>query len=207
MLLLDDQGQTIAQQNITINPDDNFTVWAYVKDGQPSLAISYNDLTNPNLGQKLRFMNCSVNIPYITFTNNGQLLKEYNPSNRSYFTPDINDTTSGADAAENLALGVPATHQPFTLVPYSSNGGPTYPIVVNQSDAGPPPFVPGVTLPAVRPLLASDFVFNASLYPMGSSIPVVGEPGVYTVALTGTVDTTVSGQPRPDTLLIVKHFN
>jgi hypothetical protein len=207
MQLLDDQGQTLAQQNITLNPDDNFTVWAYVKGGQPALAVSFNDLTNPNAGQKIRFMNCSVNLPYITFTHNGQLLPVYNPSSGNYFYPDINDTASAADATQNLAQGVPANHQPYTLIPYLNRGGPTYPMVVNQSDAGPPPFVPGVTLPSVKPLSGSDFVFNPSLYQPGSPFLTVGEPGVYTVALTGAVDTTVSGHPHPDTLLIVKHFN
>lgn len=203
MQLLDDQGQTIARQNITLNPDDNFTIWAYVKNGQPNLTISFNDLTNPNAGQKLRFMNCSVNVPYITFTHGGQLIQVYNPSTQSYFYPDINDTTSAADATENLAQGVPASHQPFTLISYSGNG-PSYPIAVNQSNAGPPPFVPGVTLPSVKQLSASDFIFNSSLYPSGNGILAAG---VFTVALTGTVDTEVSGHPRPDTLLIVKHFN
>lgn len=218
MQLLDDQGQTIAQQNITLNPNDNLTVWAYVKDGQPNLAISFNDLSSPNAGQKVRFMNCSVNVPYITFTLSGQLLQVLNPSTGNYYTPDINDTTSGADAAQNLARGVSANHQPFTV--FGLNGGPGYPIVVNRSDAGPPPFVPGVTLPSVRPLSGSDFVFNPSWYrpgnlpfgdnptnPLQQYLPPSIQPGVYSVALTGLVDTTVSGHPHPDTLLIVKHFN
>lgn len=211
MQLQDDQGQTLARQNITINPDDNFTAWAYVKNGQPALAISSNDLTNPNAGQKVRFMNCSVNLPYITMTHNGQLIPVINPSTGSFFYPDINDTTSAADATQNLARGVPATHQPFTLLIGSTAAAPgtttSYPIVVNQSDAGPPPFVPGITLPSVKPLYSSDFIFNPSSYQPGSLIPFTGEQGVYTVALTGFVDNTVSGHPRPDTLLIVKHFN
>jgi Domain of unknown function (DUF4397) len=214
MQLADNQGQPLAQQNISITPDDNFTIWAYVKDGQPVLAISANDLTNPNMGQKIRFMNCSVNVPYITFTNNGQLLQVYNPSSETYYIPDINDSTSGADAAENLARGVPATHEPYLLINSINGNSPNlYPIVVNQSDAGPPPFVPGVTLPAVKALTAGDFIFNPSLYqhpsliPPPSRVPAAGEPGVYTVVLTGAVDTTVGGQPSTDTLLIVKHFN
>ncbi|HEV2483558.1 MAG TPA: DUF4397 domain-containing protein [Puia sp.] len=206
MQLTNNLGQPLARQNLEINPDDNFTIWAYVKDGQPALAISYNDLTNPNAGQKLRFMNCSVDIPYITVTQNGQLLQVYNPSSKGYYTPDINDTTSAADATENLAQGVPATHEPFTLI-ITGQSGPEYPLSINQSDAGPPPFVPGVTLPSVKQLLLSDFIFKPSLYQPGSLIYARGEPGVYTVALTGSVKSAESGAPQPDTLLIVKHFN
>ncbi|MBN9382702.1 MAG: DUF4397 domain-containing protein [Chitinophagaceae bacterium] len=182
MRLTDRSGQTVAQQNIKITPNDNFTVWSYVKNGQPALSITASDLSTPN-GLTVRFMNFSLNVPYITFTYNGQVLPVSNPSNQATYYPDINDTTSAAGASQNLAIGVPATH-----LPYSGIG--QFPLQVNKSDAGPPPFVPGIPLISVRPLQAGDFTAQS----------------VYTVALTGFVDTTLGENPAIDTLLIVKHF-
>jgi hypothetical protein len=184
MRLTDQNGQTAVQQNFTINPNDNWTVWSYMKNGKPALSVTASDLSNPN-GLSMRLMNFSLDVPYITYTYNGQVLPVLYNSDGQYFTyyPDINDTTSGAGASENLAIGVPAMHLPYVT--------PTLPLQVNKSDAGPPPFVPGVPLISVRQLQSSDITLQ----------------GVYTVALTGFVDTTLGvGMTATDTLLIVKHF-
>lgn len=182
MQLIDGKSQTVVQQNMTINPNDNFTVWSYMKNGKPALSITASDLSQPN-GLVLRFMNFSLNVPYITITSNGQVLPVSN-GNVTYY-PDPTDSTSGAGATENLAIGVPATHLPYTYL-----GQSYFPLQVNKSDAGPPPFVPGIPLISVKQLQLSSF-----------------DPlSVYTVALTGNIDTTYTGSSPVDTLLIVKHF-
>lgn len=183
--LTDGNGQPVVQQKMTIYPNDNWTVWAYKKNGEPALSLTASDLSSPN-GLTLRLMNFSVDIPYITFTSNGQVLPVAGSNNTNYY-PDINDSTSGADASENLAIGVPATHLPYVTGLNSFS----MPLQVNKSDAGPPAFVPGIPLISVRPLQYAD-------------LPV---QSVYTVALTGLVDTTFgAGSAATDTLLIVKHF-
>ena len=198
MLLTDQDGQTVVRQNITINPNDNLTIWSYVKNGKPLLSITASDLSAPN-GLTMRFMNFSTDVPYITYTYNGQVLPVSDPVTQNTWYPDINDTTSGAGASENLAIGVPATHLPYI-------GLRSFPLQVNRSDAGPPPFVPGIPLFSVRPLQQADFAVNNALYAPGNPAFTNGELGVYTVALTGYVDTTLREGAAIDTLLIVKHF-
>src|SRR5262249_16277923 len=162
----------------TLYPNDNFTVWSYLKNGQPALCITSSDLSQPS-GLSLRLMNFSLDIPYITFTYNGQVMTV-----NGYY-PDPNDSLSGAGASENLAIGVPATH----LAYIGGNQFGSFPLQVNKSDAGPPPFVPGTPLISVKQLQYADFPANS----------------VYTVALVGQVDTMYT-KTAIDTLLIVKHF-
>lgn len=200
--LTDQSGQTLATQSITIYPGDNYTVCAYPKNGQPALALVFNELTNPNQGQKIRFLNVSGNVPFITF----MPFNQFGPIVLTY-PGDGNDTISASNATQNLAQGIPVTHLPYAeFTPASPSSQPPWFANVYQSSVGPPPIVPGTRLVAVKSLQAGDFVANSSLYLPGDAILRVGEQGVYTAALTGSVDTAYHGTASMDTLLIVKHF-
>jgi hypothetical protein len=215
LTLQDGKGQVLAEQDIMLYPNDNISIWGYVKNGEPMLVYAANDLSNPNVGQQVRFLNLSTDIPYVTFTSDGGLFTWYDQTNKTYVYPDYGDTTSDASASQNLPEGVSITHMPYIvfLPNAQSNFGalyspPLYPIRVYQSDIGPPAVIPGAPLNTVGILNANDFVANPAIYSRGNytGIPANGEPGAYTVALVGSVNgaSDTSGKAR---LLIVKHFN
>ncbi len=200
--LQDVHGQLLSQQLLTLNGGDNYTIWIYPDSvSRPALLFAQNNLSgNYTLPQGdgsdntyntisnnfpfwIRFLNFCPDLPSVTFTqNNGQLF------NQLY--------TLSAACAQNLAPGqLPPQSLQYIMMVDSI----TAPILAFQSK---PLIVPGDWLPTVAPLTYMNFISSpASAYPNG--LPL-GEPGVYTVALTGRYGAAANGS-LPAKMIVIKH--
>jgi len=242
-------GKVLSRQSFELYAFDNITAWAYMRNDTPGLVFSNTDLTSTlyessasNIvddgtsgsvntyeipyGLQFRFLNLS-NVPYVTFTQEGNLL---NPGLSGNANNELqNDTLAYPQAYINLQPGIPVTYNPFVVYPANleisnavaiTTGGNPYPYVEglygNQGAAvsSPVPLrayasepatgsygaqVPGAILPTVTVLTAANFASGALIYPNG--VPGT-ENGFYTVALIG--NTTVSGQGQAQ-MIVVKH--
>ncbi len=196
------EGMTLAEQDQTIFPFDYITLWVYQNQGKTEFVFCANDMSNPQSGQKVRFLNLSNDIPYVSFTNNGSFFKEYNSLTRGYFIPDYADTTSSAQASQNLPQGKAISHLPYIIL--DSIRDPNYKIFPFQSFLGPPLVSPGNLLPAGGSVVANNFIADPTQY-QSITFPKYGESGVYTVALIGAA---LGNSPaQPARLFILNHTN
>ncbi len=215
-LLKTDDGSSLVEEDLTLNPFDYISLWAYQNPTQnlskPQLIVSPNDMTNPPVdvsqpisaqnyflavGQRIRFLNLTTDAPYITFTNRGNFFP-----NSDGTAPNYSDTNSVASASQNVPYGKVITHSPYILL--NSN---TYEIIPFQSFIGSSIVSPGNQLFMVPPIKPTDFIADPSIYSKGyfSGIPASGEPGVYTVALVGSVSPNAPPDKKAK-LLIINHI-
>jgi hypothetical protein len=230
---LDAGGALLASGMLTLYPFDNYTIWVYpMTEGKPALLFVSNDMTgsiytsnyrpggsetaiddgtngtphretyNPAL--ESRFLNLSTDVPYLTFTADGQMLPTMGPQA---------DTLRDPSAYANLMPGVLPVYNPdiiYSVGHYvrfytaSQNGGElgTVPALIRayQSVPGPLPQLPGTWLPGIPPLdLQKAMVANPALYSAGQAPNA--ESGVYTMALVGKVS---DGSAR---IVLIKHNN
>lgn len=203
----DGNGKELAGRQLELQPNTNFTVWAFPSGGGVDLLPVQNNLsgsrnasfngdgsdTGPTtmytgLPYMVRFLNFCPDLPYVTFTQ----------ADGALFT---DNALSTALAAQNLPFGsnLSSSQVPFPYVSYNINGGISPQIQVYHSQ---PSIVPGDWLSDISALKQTDFItMPAADYPAG--LPT-GEPGIYTVALTGRRGVHVpAGQETK--LIIVKH--
>ena len=230
---LDAEGAVLANATLTLYPYDNYTVWVYpTTEGKPALLFESNDMTGSvyaqnyvlsgsvgaiddgtngtprrhtyNYALESRFLNLSTDIPYLTFTNNDQLLlPAYGGQN---------DSLRPYSAYTNLMPGVlPGPnpdiiydlefHSPYqTRTPGDGNDGGGIPLMLRayQSLPGPLQELPGSWLTGVPPLNARKaLVASPALY--GAGLVPAGENGIYTVALVGKL---ADGSAR---MVLIKH--
>ncbi|MBS0027550.1 hypothetical protein ACTJJ0_20090 [Chitinophaga sp. 22321] len=194
---LGENGQVLAESNLTMQPADNLTAWLYTrKDGSTAISFSANNLsgkffdgTATDNGSYavmkdtypfwLRFMNFCPDLEEVSFTqDNGQPFKALSTL-----------------AFQHIYLGKPATDLPYVMqiVNFSQ------PIMAYASAPG---VVPGNWLRNITPLRSHDFIAHPELYKT-PEIPQ-SEPGVYTVALVGSTAPNATEKAR---MIIVKHNN
>lgn len=208
----DQSGKLIAEKPCNFSAYDYITAWVYPKNGAADICFSPNDMTSssyfvPNntpadgtsgtpfvqtfpRSWQSRFLNLSTDLPYATFTNDlVPFDSTYNNLGQG-IVPDMNweviyGLIYGIDGTVTAGLGtLPAA------------------IRVYASSPGPPAIVPGQLLYGIKALYMKDFIANPGLYTNGV-LPAT-EPGVYSVALTGS---TAAGAPAGQNaqLIIVKH--
>jgi hypothetical protein len=203
-------GKELASKSVDILSNTNFTIWTFPSGSGVDFLMAENNLggnrndtyntdgSDPSSGTTynsfpflVRFLNFCPDLPYATFTQaNGALF--------------VDGSAGVALAAQNLPFGGQLSS---ALVPYpyaSSYGsvglGGLGQIQVYQSQ---PSLVPGNWLSTIPSLQTTDFItMPASFYPAG--LPGFGEPGVYTVALTGRYgpDAPAGQEAR---LIVLKH--
>lgn len=192
---LDKQGNVMAEQEISLNGSDNFSVWVYAdSNGKPAITMVANNLSSAfyvddNNGEDgtnshrkvlfpkwLRFLNLCPDLPEVTFTAaNGQL-----------FT----------SAAQHLLFGKPVAEQPYLMLP--GTAGPD----VIYAYASTPGILPGNWIREIPVLNGPAFIARPEWYPAGR-LPE-SESGVYTVALVGSNDPAAPAGQRAR-MIIVKH--
>ena len=206
----DGTGKELVTKTVNLLGNTNFTIWIFPSGSGVDFLMAQNNLggernetynadgsdpssstTYNSFPFMVRFLNFCPDLPYVTFTQaNGALF--------------VDGVASTALAAQNLPFGgqLSSTLVPF---PYASTNGPVSlgglgEIQVYQSQ---PSVVPGDWLRDIPSLPVSAFIsMPASFYPAG--LPGFGEPGVYTVALTGRYGAGVpAGQEAK--LIIIKH--
>jgi len=176
---VDATGKVLASVTQTLRAAQNYTAWLYPDaTGTAQILLTLNDLSSDYIFAK-RFLNLSQDEPYVTFTiDNGQL----------YGIP-----------ADNLALGVPYTTNPYITGVLTPDYQP-YQILAYRST---PSVIPGTWAQDIPVLKSVSFVANTALYTTPGRIIPTDEPGVYTVALIGR-----SGNADPSIkqrIIIVKH--
>lgn len=203
----DGGGKELAARSFDLQPNTNFTVWAFPSGGSVDFLLAQNNLSGSrnatyngdgsdagpttlytSFPYMVRFLNFCPDLPYVTFTKaDGGLFAD--------------NALSAGLAAQNIPFGVnlSSSQIPFPYVTYNLNGGMSPQIQVYQSQLS---IVPGNWLSDIKALTPSDFItMPAAAYPAG--LPL-GEPGIYTVALTGRYGThDPSGQGAK--MIIVKH--
>ncbi len=210
LVFQDSAGETITQP-LQLFPYDNISVFAYLKNGKPSLCISpqnFDSIRSTFLKLQIRFLNLSTDIPSITYELENQLF----PDPKTNLVPNYNDSSSSARATQNLLQGYVATHLPYVYIDIGSNFQ-SYGINVYQSDPNPPVIIPGILLNTIQPLDSSNFIANPNIYKEGIfQVPqpglvypvyLNGEPGVYTVALMGSLGSTNSAYKAR--MVVIKH--
>ena len=196
------QGQLLDQQLFTLNGGDNYTVWIYPDPSdRPALLWAQNNLsgsyvvpsgdgsdntynvTSTNFPFWVRFLNLCPDLPYVTFTqNNGVLF------------PQLYGLS--ATCAQNLVPGEVSPQSFQYIMGIDSMRAPVL------AFASQPLVVPGDWLPDISAVPSTAFVRSPlSAYPNG--IPA-GEPGVYTVALTGRYGAAAKGNPAAK-MIVLKH--
>jgi hypothetical protein len=206
----DGTGKTLASKSFNLQGNTNFTIWTFPSGDSVDFLLAQNnlsgnesdtynadgsdaapDITFNSFPYIVRFLNLCPDLPYVTFTQaNGALFADGN--------------SSFAVAAQNLPFGgqLSSSAVPFPYV--SANGGTggiSSQIQVYQSQLQPK-VIPGNWLSDIPALQNTDFIsMPASFYPGG--LPT-GEPGVYTVALTGRYGQGITpGQQAK--MIIIKH--
>jgi hypothetical protein len=194
----DEQGKTLSTVTYTLQPNQNYTAWAYPqKDGTAKILLVANDLSAENAvtdggqdngayGRRVTFMpfakkflNLCPDIPYLTFTkNNGQPIGNKQSSNLQPGVPVLTNPYVGDDSSQKA----------FELVAYRSAPG----------------LVPGTWADDIPVLHNIDFISRQALYTQtGGKLPIQ-EPGFYTVALIGRTGADVPAAYKAK-MVILKH--
>jgi hypothetical protein len=191
------QGAVIASVNMQLYAGLNYTAWLYSQpDGKPAIAVVSNNLSgsyynadgngqdgvNSRIQQQypfnVRFLNFCSDLPYVSFTaGNGQPVE-------------------GTASARNLEPGKIPVNLPYARVQQAAN---PYQFMAFRSS---PTVYPGSWISEIPVVKSTDFIARPELYVRGD-LPV-HEPGVFTVALIGRLN---SGQPEAQKakMIIVKH--
>ena len=190
----DASGKQLARKDITLYPYDNISAWAYMKNDTADICFSATDMSTVGTNLQFKCLNLCSGLPYLTFTN------------------DV--TTFAMDSAtNNLPLGQPVLTTPYERFDRGIYGGaagaPMEPGVLSfiirafQSDVGPPVILPGSYLDQVTRLSSQAFVANPSMY-SAAYTPNPPEPGAYTMALIGRLQSE-SGDHFAPKILLLKH--
>jgi len=204
-------GNQLAGKSFNLPPNTNFSVWTYPSGSGVDFMLVQNNLSgSDNLTYNvdgsdagpntlatstpywIRFLNLCPDLPYVTFTEgSGTLFSD--------------GAFSTALAAQNLPFGaqLSSASVPFPYVSIGGNNGlgAGFPGQVQVYQSGPSS-IPGNWLSDIPSLVNTQFItMPASFYPAG--LPS-GEPGVYTVALTGRYG---PGAPagQEAKMIIIKH--
>lgn len=190
---VDGAGKVLAEKTVNLSAADNQTAWVYEdKDGNPAISMVANNLSNVfstggvedgsyntmkiELPSWIRFMNFCTDLPEATFTTaDGQVL------------------ANGA-ASQHLLQGVPLTKNAYAMM----NANFYQNILAYASQ---PAVLPGDWLRNVPEVKSRDFIAQPELYKYG--LPK-SEPGVYTVALVGSLNSSKPGSEKAR-MIIVKH--
>lgn len=190
----DGKGAEIAAAEASLEPNMNYTAWVYRgADGKAAINLVTNNLSGSwytggsgadgsqdqqrdDYPFHVRYLNFCADVPYLTFTqDNGQ---------------------ANGNAAVNLQPGVAVMSQPYTR--YGQTKQP-FQIMAYRSAPG---VVPGNWIREIPALKGSDFIARKELYVRGE-LPAL-EPGVFTVALIGSMNETAP-EARKARMIIVKH--
>jgi hypothetical protein len=178
--LMDGSNRVLASRDLSDTyPMNNFSIWAYMSNGQLQLQVSGNDMSKavypfgtqtgltpnpPGVAQwQCRFLNLSTDVPYVSFIDSVG------------FEDDTNDHITLPQAWQHLGIGEVLDDR-GVVSGQSGKAGAN--ISVYNS---PPDEFPGT---ALGPVLHYPMVANPSLYKPGK-MPVA-EPGVYSIALIGS---------------------
>lgn len=194
-------GNTLAEQEVSLNGSDNITIWVYEGDkGQAAITVAPNNLssafymdgnnvqdgTNNHkrvlFPQWMRFLNLCPAFPEVTFTREDGL-------------PFVVYTGSTA-ASQHLLFGKAVQEQPYVQFRGISGPGAIY------AFASTPGILPGNWIKSVPVLKGTAFIARPEWYPP-NQLPA-SESGVYTVALVGSGDPAAPASHKPK-MIIVKH--
>jgi hypothetical protein len=189
---VDQTGKVIAESTINLTGNDVWTAWVYAVGSKTAIAFAFDNLSgnsydaaaggddqtginsviHDDYDPLVRFLNFCPDLPYATFTDE-----------------------NGNPLQQNMTPGQVATTSVYSGVP---------PLIrVYQSQVSPL-VVPGNWLSNIAPLQPTNFIANKAIYSKGNftGLPTGAEPGVYTVALVGSLSGTA---PANAHLIIVKH--
>lgn len=206
MEVLNADGKLLLSQEAELLPGGNYTLWA--QPGAPNetkAVLVSNNLNgswytgegnnggNAAMDRRisrypfhLRFLNLCPELPYATFTDDRGVPYGTNMQESS---------------GVNLKPGIPFMDDPYTRLSYDNNGIEFYQIMAYTSG---PNKVPGDWLANILPIVSTDYlVARPQLYTNVNRRLPAHEPGVYTVALVGHLNS--NGSPAAAKFMIVKH--
>ena len=194
----DAKGNLLASKTIRLSSGDNITAWAFPgRDGKVAVAFSANNLAGVfYTGQAvddgsysmlknedpfwMRFLNFCPDLSEVSFTGAGGVP----------FTGGYNS----ASATQHILFGTPVTESPYIMPE------PNAPVTI-WPYASQPMIFPGDWLRNIPVLAGNNFISNPGLYPDG--LPN-SEPGVYTVALAGSLKANAPASEKAR-MVIIKH--
>lgn len=198
----DAAGQVLLSQSIEVRYGENYSLWAFPgADGKANLAVLNNNLSgvfstlNGNDGGEdatfnrrkrkypfdIRFLNLCQDVPYLSFTqNDGQRLPINNPEK----------------TVQNLTPGYVSLESPYVRFSQSTSA---YQLMAYGSSPG---LFPGTWLSDIPMLKSQAFIARSELYTAAGRALPVHEPGVFSVALVGSIK---AGAAEKATMIIIKH--